>query len=70
METDPQGPRGCVRGKSGMAQVPGSGGWKGKTPPLGKNEAIPHVSISVRGLMIQRLTDEWAEVFRLKKVLK
>lgn len=46
------------------------GSWKGKTSPLGKNEAILNVSISVRGLMIQRLTDEWAEVFRPKKILK
>lgn len=44
--------------------------WKEKTPTLDKEAAISSVFTFVRGLMIQRLTVEWAEVFRPKKVLK
>lgn len=37
METDTQGPRGCVRGKSGMAQAPASeGAGKEKLPLWGR----------------------------------
>lgn len=49
---------------------PWRGSWKGKTPTFGENEAIPSVFTSRRGLMMQRLTDEWADIFRPKKILK
>lgn len=72
METDHQGPGGGEVSRAVQAWLRSllRGSWKGKTSPLGKNEAILHVFISVRGLMLQRLTDERAEVFRPKKILK
>jgi hypothetical protein len=54
-------------------QGPGGMWYKlleGKTCTLGKNKAVPNVFISVKGLMMQTLTDEWTEVFRLTKILK
>lgn len=43
---------------------------EGKTHTLEENEAVPSVFTSVRGPMKQAVTDEWAEVFRPKKILK
>lgn len=48
---------------------PQGGNRKGKAPTLKKNETLPIIFTSLRGLMVQRLTDEWAEVFRPKKIL-